>query len=881
VGTSPLVGRDEELAFVVETIRGEESRGVVVAGGLGVGKTRLAREALAALEPDFVAEWVASTPSSSQIPFGAVAHLLDDEAVTTPEDRLRLARRIASRLSERAGGRPLILAVDDAQWLDAGTAAVVHQLVVTGATKALLTVRTDDPAPEPVVACWKDGWTERLEVQPLGSLDVERLVGAVVGQPVDRVTLNRFWSLSKGNPLFVQELVLGALETASFTISDGVWSWTGASGASNRLVAILESRISHVAAAGRKVLDTLAVGEPLPVEVLIDLYGADALVGVEQLGLAMVDDRQDEQVRLCHPLYGEAIRAAMGTVERRRVMARLADAMADSADVSRQQRLRVAVWRLDSGAPVSPAALTEAAQIANAMYDHVLAERLARGAVAEGAGLAAALVLGDALNRQGRCLEGLTVLDPLADQARTDQEHVDVAVARHFGLTTEHGFRAEFAVVLLAAERQVGDPRLLGFLRALRASLLCSAGQLDEGVTLALQTVAEQPDEITELRAVSPLVSTWLCSGKGDAACAMTERMLGPALRHREQVPQAPGWVMSLHLPALIVAGRLDDADAATVAIAEMVGSGASADASAFLALARGMSGLYRGQVRSARDSLRECVALLRPIARWRLPFPLVFLAEACALAGDATGATRASEEATELVTHHAIFEGVARRAEGWAALARGERSAALELLFDAADWSALHGQHMAELQALHDAVRLGAVRQAGERLQAVAAVTEGRWAPPYAAHARALTDGDAGDLEAAASGFEELGAQLLAAEVCAQASAAFRAAGLRSRAERAEARAWQLAAGCEGARSPVLEELDRPLPLTRREREVAKLAADGLSSQTIADRLFLSVRTVEGHLQNAFGKLGVNDRRSLATLLGNGVASNPVDASS
>ena len=94
-------------------------------------------------------------------------------------------------------------------------------------------------------------------------------------------------------------------------------------------LAILESRISRVAARGRKVLDTLAVGEPLPVDLLTDLYGADALVEVEQLGLAMVDEREDQQVRLCHPLYGEALRAAMGTVERRRVMARLADSMAD------------------------------------------------------------------------------------------------------------------------------------------------------------------------------------------------------------------------------------------------------------------------------------------------------------------------------------------------------------------------------------------------------------------------------------------------------------------------------------------------------------------------------------------------------------------------
>ena len=66
-----------------------------------------------------------------------------------------------------------------------------------------------------------------------------------------------------------------------------------------------------------------------------------------------------------------------------------------------------------------------------------------------------------------------------------------------------------------------------------------------------------------------------------------------------------------------------------------------------------------------------------------------------------------------------------------------------------------------------------------------------------------------------------------------------------------------------------MLEELRRPLPLTRREREVASLAAEGLATQAIAERLFVSARTIEGHLQNAYAKLGVNDRRSLARLLG------------
>lgn len=58
------------------------------------------------------------------------------------------------------------------------------------------------------------------------------------------------------------------------------------------------------------------------------------------------------------------------------------------------------------------------------------------------------------------------------------------------------------------------------------------------------------------------------------------------------------------------------------------------------------------------------------------------------------------------------------------------------------------------------------------------------------------------------------------------------------------------------------------PLPLTEREPEIVTLAAGGLSNRQIAERLVVSVRTVEGHLYRACAKLGVSDRRELASVV-------------
>jgi DNA-binding CsgD family transcriptional regulator len=81
--------------------------------------------------------------------------------------------------------------------------------------------------------------------------------------------------------------------------------------------------------------------------------------------------------------------------------------------------------------------------------------------------------------------------------------------------------------------------------------------------------------------------------------------------------------------------------------------------------------------------------------------------------------------------------------------------------------------------------------------------------------------------------------------------------------------RATEIAATCGGARTPGLSPGTTTWRLTRREQEVAAMAAAGASSREIADRLVLSVRTVDNHLQNIYSKLGVTRREDLVRHLG------------
>jgi DNA-binding NarL/FixJ family response regulator len=174
----------------------------------------------------------------------------------------------------------------------------------------------------------------------------------------------------------------------------------------------------------------------------------------------------------------------------------------------------------------------------------------------------------------------------------------------------------------------------------------------------------------------------------------------------------------------------------------------------------------------------------------------------------------------------------------------------------------------VAEARLLHDLVRIGEPDVAADRLSELATLVDGDLVGAFAAHAGALVRGSAQDLEAVALRFEELGAWLLAAEASSAASAAFGREGLARRSNGLARRSEELRVLCGDVRTPGLAANDAVGRLTRREREIATLAADGASSRDIAARLYVSVRTVENHLQRAYEKLGVTGREALGSVL-------------
>jgi DNA-binding CsgD family transcriptional regulator len=868
----PLVGRDQESSYVGQAIERVDGRGVILAGVAGVGKTRLAQAARdSASTVGWASEWISATVSARSVPLAALAHLLPPPDEENQLDQLAYFGRVRRVLSTKASGSRLLLIVDDAHALDDASAALIHHLAISSTATLLLTVRSGEACPDAITSLWKDGLVDRLDVQALARDEVHQLVRATLGDGFDERIVESLWQACTGNPLYLRELLLDAATTTALRRDDGGWIWQGPIAAGPRLDDLIESRLAALPAEQRRVLDMLAIGEPLPSVALGVADSSEVLGDLERLGLVVLSvDGNRVDVRVGHPLHADVLRRHLTVADRRRIARGLAAWLNGTGLRRAGDVLRVATWLLDSGDISNPELLTRAASLAAAGYDHDTAERLARAALAAGPSFAAGLQLGEAMCRQARFADALAVLEGLDGSAPDDAGVVRLAFTRSQALYAGLGRLDEAKAVLENALDRISDSVSGGLLRGQLVAMLALSGDTTGARTVGL-ALLNSPDERTQLRSITGAGAAFSVAGQTDIVLQATDIALDAALRLHEELPAAASWVMSTRMFALFLAGRLDETEQLVNLVATVGGPRAGPDqpGGAYLELVRGRVALARGRARTAIHHLGVgAVGLVRGenagLEAWRC----ALLAEAAALVGDTATAGRAAHDSeASFVPTIRRYEGDSRRALAWVKALNGQPSAAVADLLDVAAGAAADGQLVVEANSRHDLVRLGR-RDQTPRLAALAEAVDGLLVVAYRDHAAALDASDIARLEAASHQFEELGLLLLAAEAAQAEAAHAETEGLRPRATTANRRVARLLAACEGARSPALEAHGVLRALSLREREVATLASRGHTNREIADLLTVSIRTVETHLYQAFAKLGVIDRRQLSERL-------------
>ena len=345
VSVPNLVGREEELAALLDLVDAPEALPsvAVVAGAAGIGKTALwlAGVELAAARGFRV---LSSRPSEAEAGFSFLAltdilgEVADDvlpglppiqrraleAALLLGESELHADRRVVAAgflgaLRLLAAERPVCLAVDDVQWLDAASLSAVryavtrldHEHVAT-----LLAVRDD--VPEWVRRAVPE---DRLRTVRVGGLSLgatHELLRKRLGATFARPVLIKLWETADGNPFFALELA-AALQRRGGTLAAGedLPVPTG-------LDELLRVRLDAIGADALEVASTVAALAEPTVSLVASVVGDGYETGLDETVEAGILELDRERLRLTHPLLGSAVAVHLTPSRRRRLHARLA-----------------------------------------------------------------------------------------------------------------------------------------------------------------------------------------------------------------------------------------------------------------------------------------------------------------------------------------------------------------------------------------------------------------------------------------------------------------------------------------------------------------------------------------------------------------------------
>jgi DNA-binding CsgD family transcriptional regulator/chromosome segregation and condensation protein ScpB len=867
----PLVGRHGQLDLFTASLTDPRAHGFVIHGPPGVGKTRLADQclALADREGRAVARATA-TEGSRSVPLGALAHLLPPGIADQRCDLVAVMAEVRPVLLGQVSAGPMVLFVDDLHLLDSTSATLVSQLVDADLVFLVATVRTAAPLPAGVESLWLRARVRRIDLDDLDQAAVDTLLYLVLRGPVEAATVAEIWRASQGNVLLVRELVLGALDRDHLLHQHGVWRLVGPLVTTPRLHELLSARLGLLDAAATAALDILAVREPVGLTTLEAIVGSAQLEVLDRSGLLSVrTDGRRQPVRLTHPLYSELLRARMPALTRRRLLLEHADRIDAHGARRREDPIRVATARLEATGSADPALLVKAARLARYGNDFPQLERLGRAAVADGVTPEAGLLLGEALHELGKFPEADDVLTA-AEAASADGDALLVPITEIRTRNLMWGLlRPDEALAVNGdARERLRDRPDAEELTLNEALLLTYSGRpLDALAVLAPVPETDSP-RARAMRALAELPAL-VATGRSATGADRLDRAFVEQMAVPDQIAiPGPGNHLLIRAYALAECGQLAEATALATAAYEATPPTAPPDAFMWLAHQIGRCALLAGQVVTAGRWLGEALARSEIHA---LSGPRRLVLSASATAAACRGDTEAAAAAARDLDRLPPFPFTAPEQDlgkAWALVAGGDLPGARRTLREAAARARATGYRGCESWLLHDVARLGEPATVADRLSELAGECEGELVPAYAAHARVAAAGDPGGLVSAAERFEDLGALLLAAEVATEAAQALQSAGDRRGAAAQMVGARALAGRCEGARTPGLAAPVMVSPLTPRERDIAALAARGASSKEIATRLYLSVRTVNNHLQNAYTKLGVSGRRQLAGAL-------------
>jgi DNA-binding CsgD family transcriptional regulator len=359
-----LIGRRQELSLLVRFLESLAAgpHALLVEGEAGIGKTalwqagltharacgqrtlacrpagsevKLSFAALGGLLAGALQEALPSLPVPQRRALEAALLLAEPEA--EPPDQRAIGLALLNVLRTLSSAGPLLVAIDDAQWLDQPSAAVLAfalRRLAAEPVGVLATVRLAGGEPPAVVL---EPWlpAERLRLGPLSLAAVHELLRTRLGASPSRPTLVRLHQAAGGNPLFALELGRALLEQGREPALDEPLPVPAG------LRALVRARLACLPVPAREsLLAVAALSRPtVALAAAAGRNGERALVELARAARADVIAYEGERIRFTHPLLASTVYAEASPSQRRRLHGRLAELVSDHEERARHLAL--------------------------------------------------------------------------------------------------------------------------------------------------------------------------------------------------------------------------------------------------------------------------------------------------------------------------------------------------------------------------------------------------------------------------------------------------------------------------------------------------------------------------------------------------------------
>ncbi len=875
-----FIGRVVEAEAALGAVRAQDSSGAVIVGAVGVGKTALLHHVQRSLVNSYVVR-VRGLRSATSFPYRALSFLLSEVPGAVTHPALVLSA-VGAYLREEADGRHIVFAIDNAEHLDRASSTLIGQLVAGNGASVIMTVADFAQADPAFMSLWRTGSLQRIDLAPFSFADTALFVASELGAQVSREGVEALWSVARGNAQATRAALQSFTQRGVLARRGQVWILLPERRGVGYEVVSTSPLLRTLTPMQRHIVDLVSLAGELSWKDLARLAHPAELDVLQDSGILVVLSDREPRVMLASPGLAEAVAEQVPAD----VAARLYQDLRSHPSAAGQLRsdpTREVGWVVRAGLPVDAERALAAVDALNRSGHHQRATELVGLLAAQRDSHRLTLEAMVAALGQGH-LNDATAASATLTAAQPDLERE--VLIRH--LVEESRLRRVRAVGDPAAPLDQADewlaswdrdpdsdgcdiPGLAGLrrrVRVARAELASFEGRyldnlrdLEDARAADMAVLGDREERESQVALQSLLLEAMVLQSPTEEASGLAG-VLVRNLTHPEVSHQVADAALLRVELAFLIAGswgavrrifpdfqlsstawsphRGSLADIATAL--DLVAEERAQEASRLLGpvVEQLRVGDRYGLLPLAAAILTYCHARTHPLDRG-----LAHLT----LGGRAQSSPWVVRRAT---LHYQLLSQSLSGSRAQVARQMQERSAD----------DLARGATMVAVVSLGSALRLGST-QAAQELEALCENCEGPLAEQCLLYARALRTADAGLVIRAVEVAAEAGDYRLAVDMATSGSDHALATDDRA--------AYRLIQRRLGDVLPERLRGGQGVPtlglLTAREREIAAQAAMGSSNRAIAESMYVSVRTVEGHLYQVYSKLGVRTRAELADL--------------